>query len=110
MTAVEQPCYTLINVATDTEPYNEMQLKLDLGMLHAILDPPFYCRARCRERQRQTKSRSSEKNNSHDFGRRTSASGSPDDDNPLRPSLTRPHGQKTVVDLLGDRPEDQPRR
>ncbi|KAJ3628311.1 hypothetical protein MTP99_015625 [Tenebrio molitor] len=30
MTAVEQPCYTLINVATDTEPYNEMQLKLDL--------------------------------------------------------------------------------
>ncbi|XP_022920365.1 coatomer subunit beta [Onthophagus taurus] len=30
MTAVEQPCYTLINVPTDTEPYNEMQLKQDL--------------------------------------------------------------------------------
>ncbi|XP_044257783.1 coatomer subunit beta [Tribolium madens] len=30
MTTVEQPCYTLINVPTDTEPYNEMQLKMDL--------------------------------------------------------------------------------
>lgn len=33
MTAVEQPCYTIINLPTDSEPYNEMQLKLDLGML-----------------------------------------------------------------------------
>lgn len=31
MTATEQPCYTLINVPTDSEPYNEMQLKSDLG-------------------------------------------------------------------------------
>ncbi|CAH0553104.1 unnamed protein product [Brassicogethes aeneus] len=30
MTAVEQPCYTLINLPTDSEPYNEMQLKQDL--------------------------------------------------------------------------------
>ncbi|KAI4459949.1 coatomer subunit beta [Holotrichia oblita] len=30
MTTVEQPCYTLINVPTDSEPYNEMQLKMDL--------------------------------------------------------------------------------
>ncbi|CAG9837457.1 unnamed protein product [Diabrotica balteata] len=30
MTAVEQPCYTLINLPTDSEPYNEMQLKMDL--------------------------------------------------------------------------------
>lgn len=33
MTAIEQPCYTLINVSSDSEPYNEMQLKMDLGML-----------------------------------------------------------------------------
>lgn len=26
----EQPCYTLINVPTDSEPINELQLKLDL--------------------------------------------------------------------------------
>lgn len=32
MTAVEQPCYTIINLPTDSEPYNEMQLKMDLGM------------------------------------------------------------------------------
>ncbi|XP_022117722.2 coatomer subunit beta [Pieris rapae] len=30
MAGVEQPCYTLINFPTDTEPYNEMQLKIDL--------------------------------------------------------------------------------
>ncbi|XP_072942042.1 coatomer subunit beta [Epargyreus clarus] len=30
MSSVEQPCYTLINFPTDTEPHNEMQLKLDL--------------------------------------------------------------------------------
>ncbi|CAH0397263.1 unnamed protein product [Chilo suppressalis] len=30
MAGVEQPCYTLINFSTDTEPNNEMQLKLDL--------------------------------------------------------------------------------
>ncbi|CAG9766800.1 unnamed protein product [Ceutorhynchus assimilis] len=30
MTNVEQPCYTLINVSSDTEPYNEMHLKSDL--------------------------------------------------------------------------------
>lgn len=30
MTAVEQPCYTLINLPSDSEPYNEMQLKIDL--------------------------------------------------------------------------------
>ncbi|CAH1101761.1 unnamed protein product [Psylliodes chrysocephalus] len=30
MTAVEQSCYTLINLPTDSEPYNEMQLKMDL--------------------------------------------------------------------------------
>lgn len=31
MTAVEQPCYTLINASSDSEPYNEMHLKSDLG-------------------------------------------------------------------------------
>lgn len=31
MAGVEQPCYTLINFPTDSDPYNEMQLKLDLG-------------------------------------------------------------------------------
>nr|CAD7573446.1 unnamed protein product [Timema californicum] len=30
MTAVEQPCYTLINLPSDSDPPNEMQLKLDL--------------------------------------------------------------------------------
>ncbi|XP_060526014.1 coatomer subunit beta [Cylas formicarius] len=30
MSAVEQPCYTLINASSDSEPYNEMQLKSDL--------------------------------------------------------------------------------
>lgn len=30
MTLVEQPCYTLINSLTDSEPPNEMQLKMDL--------------------------------------------------------------------------------
>ncbi|XP_011145813.1 coatomer subunit beta [Harpegnathos saltator] len=29
-TMTEQPCYTLINIATDTEPLNELQLKQDL--------------------------------------------------------------------------------
>ncbi|CAK9823716.1 Coatomer subunit beta [Anthophora retusa] len=29
-TVVEQPCYTLINIPTDTEPLNELQLKQDL--------------------------------------------------------------------------------
>lgn len=33
MSTIEQPCYTIINVASDSEPYNEMQLKLDLGEL-----------------------------------------------------------------------------
>lgn len=36
MAGVEQPCYTLINFPTDSEPYNEMQLKLDLGKLFII--------------------------------------------------------------------------
>lgn len=31
MAAVEQPCYTILNCPTDTEPYNDMQLKADLG-------------------------------------------------------------------------------
>jgi coatomer subunit beta len=30
MTSVEQPCYTLINLPSDSEPANEMQLKQDL--------------------------------------------------------------------------------
>ncbi|KAG5881682.1 hypothetical protein JTB14_002167 [Gonioctena quinquepunctata] len=30
MTTVEQSCYTIINLPTDSEPYNEMQLKMDL--------------------------------------------------------------------------------
>jgi hypothetical protein len=29
--SVEQPCYTLINLPSDVEPANEMQLKQDLG-------------------------------------------------------------------------------
>lgn len=33
MTAIEQPCYTIMNLCLDSEPYNEMQLKMDLGML-----------------------------------------------------------------------------
>lgn len=32
MSLAESACYTLINVP-DTEPYNEMQIKLDLGEL-----------------------------------------------------------------------------
>ncbi|XP_066251083.1 coatomer subunit beta [Euwallacea similis] len=30
MANVEQPCYTLLNVSSDTEPFNEMHLKSDL--------------------------------------------------------------------------------
>lgn len=37
MTGVEQPCYTLINFPTDSEPYNEMQLKHDLGKYYCNL-------------------------------------------------------------------------
>jgi hypothetical protein len=33
MGTVEQPCYTLINLPSDSDPPNEMQLKMDLGML-----------------------------------------------------------------------------
>jgi len=33
MVTVEQPCYTLINLPSDSDPPNEMQLKMDLGML-----------------------------------------------------------------------------
>lgn len=36
MAGVEQPCYTLINFPTDTEPHNDMQLKLDLGNISAV--------------------------------------------------------------------------
>ena len=32
MSLAESACYTLINVP-DTEPYNEMQIKIDLGEL-----------------------------------------------------------------------------
>ena len=32
MAATDQACYTLINVPTDGEQPNEMQLKQDLGM------------------------------------------------------------------------------
>lgn len=30
--SVEQPCYTLINISSDYEIPNEMQLKTDLGL------------------------------------------------------------------------------
>jgi hypothetical protein len=33
MVTIEQPCYTLINLPSDSDPPNEMQLKMDLGML-----------------------------------------------------------------------------
>jgi len=33
MSVGEQPCYTLINLPTDSESPNEMQLKQDLGKL-----------------------------------------------------------------------------
>lgn len=32
MSSVEQPCYTLINISSDYEMPNEMQLKADLGL------------------------------------------------------------------------------
>ncbi|KAI4487989.1 hypothetical protein M0804_004837 [Polistes exclamans] len=39
-TLVEQPCYTLINMPTDTEPLNELQLKQDLekGSVHIKIE------------------------------------------------------------------------
>lgn len=39
-TVAEQPCYTLINIPTDTEPLNELQLKQDLekGNAHTKID------------------------------------------------------------------------
>lgn len=39
-TIVEQPCYTLINVPTDIDPLNELQLKQDLekGDVHIKID------------------------------------------------------------------------
>lgn len=39
-TVAEQPCYTLINIPTDTEPLNELQLKQDLekGDVHTKID------------------------------------------------------------------------
>lgn len=39
-TITEQPCYTLINIPTDTEPLNELQLKQDLekGSVHMKID------------------------------------------------------------------------
>jgi len=49
MSAAEGPCYTIIN-SPDSEPFNEMQLKQDLGLLiriiiekvfHLITYPPF---------------------------------------------------------------------
>lgn len=33
MVTIEQPCYTLINLPSDSDPPNEMQLKMDLGTL-----------------------------------------------------------------------------
>lgn len=37
MGGVEQSCYTLINFPTDSEPHNEMQLKLDLGKFYKLV-------------------------------------------------------------------------
>lgn len=37
MATVEQPCYTLINSVSDVEPYNEMQLKINLGEYNEYL-------------------------------------------------------------------------
>lgn len=37
MSLAESACYTLINVP-DTEPYNEMQIKQDLGKKQPIID------------------------------------------------------------------------
>ncbi len=42
MSFAESPCYTLIN-APDIEPYNEMQLKLDLGKCQHILNSLIEC-------------------------------------------------------------------
>jgi len=38
MSIGEQPCYTLINLPSDSEPPNEMQLKQDLGELSECLN------------------------------------------------------------------------
>lgn len=40
MSVTEQPCYTLINVPSDSEPLNELQLKRDLetGDVNAKID------------------------------------------------------------------------
>lgn len=45
MSLAESACYTLINVS-DQEPYNEMQIKLDLGELeqseiHPVMSRKF---------------------------------------------------------------------
>lgn len=37
MSSIEQPCYTLINISSDYEMPNEMQLKADLGMYYTLL-------------------------------------------------------------------------
>ena len=34
MALADQPCYTLINVSSDSEPPTEMQLRNDLGMYY----------------------------------------------------------------------------
>lgn len=34
MSSIEQPCYTLINISSDHEMPNEMQLKADLGLYY----------------------------------------------------------------------------
>lgn len=35
MTAIAEPCYTILNVQ-DSEPYNELQIKQNLGGFHTV--------------------------------------------------------------------------
>lgn len=101
MTSIEQPCYTIINAPSDSEPYNEMQLKADLGMLYCIFRNKIVNICVFRKRRCETKNRSSEENNTHYFVRRT-LTWPVNDNYQVCFTFARSHDQETAFNILGD--------
>lgn len=101
MAAVEQPCYTIINSPVDSEPYNEMQLKSELGELNntfaaVALTCCFRRKGRC-----EAQDRSAQEDHQHDSCWRT-ASGRLDDYHSLCASAAGSYHQEAAADLLGN--------
>lgn len=103
MSLAESACYTLINVP-DTEPYNEMQIKLDLGELDNIFSisrakMTIFCFHR--EGRNRSENRYTEESHPADAQWRATSQSS-NDDNSICSATAKSHNQEIVVDLLGN--------